>query len=213
MMMGRWRTGLSMLEILVALAILMIGLYPLVETFRGGFAATKMSKEHGQALLLADSVMEEVRARITYSLGRYYGLAETGTVVRQRASAGAWKNVFTPLAEERRRVVSQNPSEISTYFKSLFATAPVGTGAAGPVVAALDPIAVRELAAFTTQVQVRFDIDGAAIDSDGDGRSESDMCEVAVTVSWREGEKAEEKSLRLETLFTREDFDRALEGQ
>lgn len=208
-MMRSRRTGLSLLEILLALVILMIGLYPLVETFRGGFAAVAMSREHGQALLLADSVMEEVRARITYSLGRYYGLADSGAVVRQRASAGAWKSVFTPLAEERRRVVSQNRSEVSTYFRSLFDT---GAGPQ-PVQAALDPIAARELAAFTTQVQVRFDVDGAAIDSDGDGRAETDMCEVAVTISWREGDKAEEKSLCLESLFTREEFDRALEGQ
>lgn len=208
-MMVRRATALSLLEILLAMVILLIGLYPLVETFRGGFAATRMSKEHAQALLLADSIMEEVRARITYGLGRYHGLGDSGTVVRQRASAGAWKSVFTPLAEERRRVVSQDPSGISTYFKNLFDT---GEGA-GPVRAALDPIAARELAAFTTQVQVNFDVEGAAIDSDGDGRAESDMCEVAVTISWREDGRADEKSLRLGSLFTREDFDRALEGQ
>lgn len=203
------RAGLSLLEILIALVILMIGLYPLVETFRGGFAAVNLTKEHGQALLLADSVMEEIRARITYGLGRYYGLGDSGTVVKDRASRGAWKSVFQPLAEERRRVVSRNPSEISTYFKAVFDT---GAGPA-PVSEALDPIAARELAGFTTQVSVRFDVDGAAIDSDGDGRPETDMCEVEVTVSWRENERADERSIKVASLFTREDFDRALEGQ
>lgn len=182
----------------------MIGLYPLIETFRGGFAAVGASKEHGQALLLADSVMEEVRARVTYGAGRYYGLADSGTVIKERAARGAWKSVFQPLAEERRKVVSQNPAEISTYFKSVFG---------GPVQAALDPIAARELAAFATQVSVRFDVDGAPIDSDGDGRAETDMCEVEVAVFWTDAARHEERSLKVASLFTREDFDRALEGQ
>jgi prepilin-type N-terminal cleavage/methylation domain-containing protein len=200
--------GLSLLEILVAMAILLIGLYPLVQTFRTGFAATRMSKEHGQAMLLADSVMEEIRARIAFGLGRYYGLAESGSTVRQRAAAGEWKNVFTPLAEPRRKIVSANRSDISTYFSHLYDT---GSGE-GPVDATLDRIAARELAAFECEVKVRFEVDGAPIDSDGDGRAETDMCEVDVTVHWRENATGEEKSARLTSLFTREDFDRALEG-
>lgn len=190
---------MSLLEILVALAILIIGLYPLIETFRGGFAAVSMTKEHGQALLLADAVMEEVRARITFSLGRYYGLADSGTVVKERASRGAWKTAFSALAEERRKVVSANASEISTYFKEIQSS--------------LDPIATRELGHFATQVSVRFDVDGAPLDSDGDGRAETDMCEVEVAISWHDGAENRERSIKVASLFTREDFDRALEGQ
>lgn len=158
-----------------------------------------MTKEHGQALLLADSVMEEARARITFSLGRYYGLSDSGTVVKERAGRGAWKSVFTPLAEERRKVVSASPSEISTYFKESQGM--------------FDPIAQRELAAFATQVSVRFDVEGAPIDSDGDGRAETDMCEVEVAVFWRDQAENRERSIKVASLFTREDFDRALEGQ
>lgn len=186
----------------------MIGLYPIVETFRSGFKSTHLTKEHAQATMLADSVLEEVRARVTAGLGRYYTLADSGATVRQRAAAGAWKRVFEPLAEERRKVVSADQSEISTYFRALF---DAGSGP-GPVVAAVDRIAVKELAAFTTEVEVRFDVEGAPIDSDGDGRAETDMCEVSVIVRWSEPGMPDEKSVRLSSLFSREEFDRALEG-
>lgn len=195
--------GISLLEILIALTILLIGLYPIVETFRSGFRATHLTKEHAQATMLADSVLEEVRARVTAGLGRYYTLADSGEVVRQRAGAGAWKRVFEPLAEERRKVVSANASEVSTYFRALFD--------GGPVTAAVDRIAVKELAAFSIEVQVRFDVEGAPIDSDGDGRAETDMCEVTVTVIWTDPGQPGEKTVRLGSLFTREEFDRALE--
>ena len=203
------RSGLSLLEALVALVILLIGLVPLVQTFQGGFRATQMGREHTQALYLADSVLEDVRARVATTLGRYYGIADDARTVRDRATAGVWKSVFAGLAEDRKKVVSTDRSQVSTFFSSMVDWK---GGSPGPIGPESDPITFAQYRGFTTEVKVAFDVEGAPIDSDGDSKSETDMCEVAVTVRWTES-KGEEKSLVVSSLFTLEDFNRALGSQ
>jgi hypothetical protein len=192
---------------LVGLVVLLIGLVPLVQTFQGGFQATQMGREHTQALYLADSVLEEVRARVATSLSRYYRISDDARTIRDRASAGAWKAVFAGLSEGKKKVVGSDRSQISTYFASMVD----GGGAPGPIGPDSDPITFAQYRNFTTEVKVGFDVEGAPIDSDGDSKGETDMCELVVTVRWIE-RKGEERSLVLSSIFTLEDFNRALGG-
>lgn len=201
--------ALSLVEALMGAVILFIGLVPLVHTFRTGMKATQVSKEHTQAMFLADSVMEDVRARVQSSLGRYYRIADDAATVRQRADSGAWKSVFLPLAETRRKVVSQDPTAISTYFAQMV---DARGGGAGPITREADPVAFSQLACFSTEVLVGFDVEGAGIDSDADARSETDMCEVRVKVFWGDPSSGREASYELASLFSLEDYDRALGG-
>ena len=206
---GSLRRGLSLLEILVALTILLIGLVPLVDAFKTGFRGAALTGEHAQAMLIAESVMEEARARVTYSLTRYYGLADTGSEVLKRARRGDWKNDFlrleTPGPEP---IVSTDRSKISTYFRTVFND---GTGE-GPISGAIDPIAVRQLEKFRVAVKVSFGQSSEGIDSNGDRRPESDMCEIEVIVTWDEPGRPAPEPVRLKSLFTREEYDRALEA-
>jgi len=200
--------GLSLIEALVALAILLVGLCPLVMTFQGGFHATLLGREHTQALFLADSILEEVRARVATNLGRFYSLSDDAKTIRERAVSGAWKAVFNTMAEGRKKVVGVDRSEISTYFASMFQPK---DGVLGPIVPDVDRVAYAQLAGFTTQVDVKFDVEGAPIDSNGDSKPETDMCEVFVTVCWKE-QNGTEQSYSISSLFTLEDFNRALGG-
>jgi len=200
--------GMTLLEALVALAILIVGLFPLVQTFQGGFHATLLGREHSQALFLADSVLEEVRARVATSLGRYYGLADDAKTIRDRTAAGAWKAVFNTMAEGKKKVVGTDRSAVSTYFSSM--VHPKG-GQLGPIGPDIDPIAYAQLAGFTTQVEVNFDVESAPIDSNGDSKAETDMCEVLVTIRWTD-QNGGERSYSVSSLFTLEDFNRAPGG-
>jgi len=203
------RRGLSLLEVLLAVVILLIGLVPIVDAYRTGFRSTSLSREHTQALLLAESAMEEARARVTYSLSRYYSLKDTGKEIIPLARAGRWKDDFLALQTAGPgRVVSANAPEVSPYFAKLFNAG----GGEAPLTPALDANAARLLERFRVSVRVEFEPDGKPIDSDNDGRGETDMCQVVVQVDWDE-EGRPHPPVVLKSLFTREDYDRALEAR
>lgn len=203
------RPGLSLLEILVALTILLVGLVPLVDAFNTGFRGAALTGEHAQAMLLAESAMEEARARVTYSLTRYYSLAETGAEILPRARRGDWQADFLRLQTRGSEpVVSSDPSRICTYFRALFND---GAGEA-PITGAIDLVAARALEKYRVEVKVSFGASSQGIDSNGDQRPETDMCEIQVDVTWVEPGKAPSQPVRLKSLFTREEYDRALEA-
>ena len=181
------RRGISLLEALVALAILVIGLVPLVETFRTGFKSTQMSKEHTQALYLADSVMEHARARILTSLAPFYQLEDSPARIRTRVTGNEWKTALEKLGHARMPVIG------SPYFAGL----------------PPDPTGARALQAFQIQVLVTFGAAGAPIDTDGDRKAETDMCQLAVQVWWAEADGSP-KNYELVSLFGRADYNRAL---
>lgn len=184
------RHALGLLEIVVALAILMIALVPLVESFRTSFRGVKLGRAHLQAMLAADAVLEDVRAQVAARLPGYYKLSDSTRDVDQRAAAGAWQTAFIGLAEPRGRMLA------SKYWQGFAALAS-------------DPVAARQYEGFETEVQVAFDAGGAPIDPDGDGTPASDMCQVAVTVFFTDPDLAAPSSYRLAALFGRDDHNRA----
>lgn len=184
------RRALGLLEIVVALAILLIALVPLVESFRTSFRGVKLGRAHLQAMLAADAVLEDVRAQVAGRLPGYYKVADSTRAVDQAATAGAWRNAFSGLAEPRGRMLA------SKYWLGLTA---LGT----------DPVVVRQYESFETEVAVAFDVGGAPIDPDGDGTPASDMCQVAVTVWFTDPDLAAPSSYRLAALFGRDDHNRA----
>jgi hypothetical protein len=170
------RAALSLLEVVVAACIAVIAMVPLLVAMMKGKDADLLSEHTARAMLLADSVLEQARARITSAIRPQPG--SDG-----RVTIDAWRTVFNQLAESRKKVVSPNAAEVSSYFQRI--DDPRG-GAAGPVQEGVDPLTFSQLAGMEVEVQVHFDVNGAQIDSDGDRRAESDMCELVVVVHWNE---------------------------
>lgn len=187
------KRGFSLLEAIIAIVILLIGLVPLVQAFRGGFRAAAMSREQVQAMYVAEAVLEEARGRLLTSLKPFYQLKDDPRAIRDLVASGAWKAPFETLGHAKMKVLA------SPYFDRV-----VG----GPLTPAVDPIAHKALAPFELEVVVSFEPGGAVIDSDGDRKPETDMCHVSAKVSWPED--AGTGSFELSTLFTRSDFNRAL---
>lgn len=190
------------------ITIFMVGVVPLVVAYLGGFHSIELGREHAQAVLIAQAVLDDVQGRVSSGLGRYYGPSDDAARIRAKVDAGAWRAVFAPLAEGRKKVVSADRSEVSTYFQRVLETR---SGEQRPLDAATHPELYRLLERYWIAVSVQHDLDGAPIDSDGRNGPETDMCQVEVTVTWRDSGSGADRSHRLATLFTLEEYNRALD--
>lgn len=207
---ARSRGGLTLLEAVVALVIFLVGLIPLVAAYQASFKSIGLGREHGQALLIAQSVLEEAQARVATSLSRFYGPQHDSATIRTRAAAGAWRAVFAPLAHGRRKVVSTDRSEISTYFQRVIE---IETGEQRPLDRGADADLYAILERYWVTVSVQHEVQGAPIDSDGKNGPETDMCEVEVIVSWAEPGTDIERSSQLSTIYSLEDHNRVLDSR
>lgn len=70
--------GFTLLEVLIAFAILAISLAVLMQTFSHGINATRVAEEHAAAVMLARSVMDEVGRSIPLEEGEHEGDWESG---------------------------------------------------------------------------------------------------------------------------------------
>jgi prepilin-type N-terminal cleavage/methylation domain-containing protein len=188
------RHGLTLLEILAAVSILVIAAVPLIQAMRTGSSSVRLGRDVACAMLLAESVLEVVRARVSL----LEAPAAAGTT-----GLSQWQQRFRDLAEPgKKKVVSANASEVSSFFKSVVAPATgSGPATATPITAASDPVTFQALSGFEVETEVKFEVNGAIIDSDGDHRAEPDMCEFIVTVHWKEP-KLGDRSYRLSALFS-----------
>ena len=69
----RRRRGFTLIEVVVALAILAIGLTVIIELFSGGLRLGRISKEYTQAMNYASLKMEEIATRRTIDEGEDTG--------------------------------------------------------------------------------------------------------------------------------------------
>lgn len=78
-MTARGRDGFTLIEILIAFAILAITLVTLFRVFGGGLATTARLEQNAAALLLARSTLERVGTDIPLVAGEQSGTAADGT--------------------------------------------------------------------------------------------------------------------------------------
>jgi general secretion pathway protein I len=78
--------GFTLIEILIAFAILAVALAGLLRVFSGGLQATTRAERYGEAVLLARSVLERVGTEIAIQPGEQSGRGEDGAAwsVRMR---------------------------------------------------------------------------------------------------------------------------------
>jgi general secretion pathway protein I len=78
--------GFTLIEILIAFAILAVALAGLLRAFSGGLQATTRAERYGEAVLLARSVLERVGSEIAIQPGEQSGRGEDGAAwsVRMR---------------------------------------------------------------------------------------------------------------------------------
>jgi general secretion pathway protein I len=96
--------GFTLLEILVAMAILAISLTLVIEICAGGLRAAWLSKEYTKAIFLARGKMEEFSLKDTFSPGIDSGELEGGYT---------WKAEVKPYPIYSEQEVNENKLELS----------------------------------------------------------------------------------------------------
>lgn len=170
--------GFTVLELLVALAVLTIGLV----TIFGTLAATKDQVLRTDVLitgrLLAQCILDGAQHRFHVGDARFFRLDTPPDEVFQRALEGAWRQPFLALRQARTGVMTPS-GQGNPYFDATGPRLPSG------------PEAVAEMRfweEFSYEVRVDFDVvltagSGAVpLDSDGDGKHEIDMARLEVEV-------------------------------
>jgi general secretion pathway protein I len=73
-----YAAGFTLLEVLIAFAILAVALAALMQAFSHGINATRVAEERATAVMLARSVMDEVGRSIPLQEGQHTGDRESG---------------------------------------------------------------------------------------------------------------------------------------
>lgn len=83
--------GFTLIEILVAFAILAVALTALFQVFSGGLGAIGTAERHSMAMMLARSILDDVGAEIPLAIGEQRGELDGGFswLVRIERSAAA----------------------------------------------------------------------------------------------------------------------------
>lgn len=104
--------GFSLLEIMVAFAILALALGVLLQIFSGAMKATALSGDYSRAVAVAEARLQAVGADIPLAEGTYSGEPEQGIdwiVHIQPFEPPLWAGDFPPLQPYRIRVVATWP--------------------------------------------------------------------------------------------------------
>lgn len=172
-----------MLEIVVVVMILAIAAVPFLQSFQSFSRSMHRSARHAAAIFVAQSVMEQLRHRVSVS-------GDLDAAAMREAGA-----VVVSTGEGEGGAVSQ-------YFASFQNLQ--GTELHG-ITFEDAPDLYRQLEHFRCDIQVQPATD-IPVDSDGDGNAEADMLEVGVTVRWM-APAGGERSTTLWTMFTTVDGD------
>jgi general secretion pathway protein I len=92
--------GFTLIEILIAFAILAVALTGLLRAFSGGLQATTRAERYGEAVLLARSLLERVGSEIAIEAGEQSGRRDDGTT---------WSVRMRPLQTTRARSEPDSP--------------------------------------------------------------------------------------------------------
>lgn len=195
------RRGLTILEVVIAIAVLAAVIVPIADSFstlRTGFVTIG---RHTIALGLARAVLDHIHYRIYDGDGRVGTTLMSDTEKVAAATAGDGQAFFDALAEADRIVTAQDPDRTSTYFLRINDL--TKSGVVG-ITEANDPDLFRQLKDYVCAVDVYFSVPGDVLDSDVNGTPEVDMAEVRVTIGWNE--HGQDRSLELWSVFTRREY-------
>jgi prepilin-type N-terminal cleavage/methylation domain-containing protein len=191
------RRGMSLLEIVIALAILLVAVLTLVDSLSASRDTAARLDVLITGQLLAESILDTARHHFQGADSRFHTLGTPPETLIVDAATGKWKLPFLALAQRRTVVTAPGP-----YFDAV----------KGPVLPdpAAEPAAHRWLSRFSYEVRVQFEVAGATgqvpIDADGDGKPEIDVGELAVEVFYTAGPgEASRSAALLKTLLTAPD--------
>lgn len=176
MSVARSRRALSLVEVLIAAAILACGAASVLWTLSSTKEAWLRQDIAMVARLLATSALESAVHRVRTHDARYFKLTTAPDELARRAAAGAWKQPFQALAQPHTAILAaaNNP-----YF-------------AGPDAPALpvpfDPDERRLWERLFYEVRVAFDmpeiksVQPAPLDANMDGVPETDLARIEVEI-------------------------------
>ncbi|MBI4861025.1 MAG: type II secretion system protein [Candidatus Riflebacteria bacterium] len=190
----RW-VGLSLLELLIAVAIVIVALASIFDTLRQNRSTYLRLDALVVGRLLAESIMDQAVHRFQIEDERFFDLSSTPVQIAAAARRGDWKRPFLALARSKTPVLTP-PGRSNPYFDPT----------TGPVLPS-DPGELRFFQGFAYEVTVSFDRSKdeegptTSIDSDGDSRGETDMARIVVEVFYRsaDGPPIERSVCRLST--------------
>ncbi len=205
------RASFSLLEILVASAILTMALVPLSESFHLVIFGFQRTGESTHGAFLAQSVMENIRYRFYNFDSRYCTMNTSDAAQVAAIQQKAYETFFNELAEVGQgRWVTARDGTTSKYFLEFenlqgLAFHPIRPDSA--------PLLYRELADYSAQVIVSFEEVPALAEEDPlwDPRQQVDLANLTVVVSWlnRDGEYRESRYSTVLTRYLYEPHDKS----
>lgn len=197
------RASFSLVEILVASAILAAALIPLSESFHVVIFGFKHTTESTHGAFLAQSVMENIRYRLYNLDSRYCKLNASEAERKAAIERKDYETFFKELAEadhgqciEVREGTGSSTSKYFLHFEKLQGTTLHG------IRPDTSPRLFQELKDYSIEVQVSFD-DVPAIERVGlDPTQQVDLARVTVIVSWLD-RNDEHRESRYSTVLTR----------
>ncbi len=196
--------GFTLVEILIASAILTMALIPIVSSFHTLVVGFKKTTESTHGAFLAQSVMENIRYRLYNFDARYYGLNDTVEARAEALEQLRWKLFFQDLAEtEGGRWVVDNPQGISRYFIEFQHLEGTDLHA---IRQETNPALWKSLKDYSAEVHVFFDGLDEIFDPDGDEKRQTDMAGVRVVIHWIDHEDVH-RSSEFETVLTRYQYE------
>lgn len=174
------KKGLTIVEVVIAMVILVTVMIPLSDTFTSFRTGFEKISRRTVALNLAASVLEHIHQKLYDDDLRLFDLMDSDSV-KNAATDDAAMEVFDQYIELDRPVTSETGTEISSYFVSIHNL--TQSGDAG-ITLENDPDLFKQLQGFRCSVDIYYSAEDDLIDSDVDGSSEADMAEVRVRIHW-----------------------------
>ena len=175
------RSGLTIIEVVVAMVILVTVMIPLSDTFttfRTGFV--KISQKT-LALNLASSVLEHIHQKLYDDDLRLFDLLDSDAEKNAAATEDAAMSMFDQYIELNTSITSEADTSISSYFISIHDLTQSGDFG---ITLENDPDLYKQLREYRCSVNLYYSAEDDIIDSDVDGASEKDMAEVRVRIHW-----------------------------
>lgn len=174
------KKGLTIIEVVIAMVILVTVMIPLSDTFTSFRTGFEKISRRTVALNLAASVLEHIHQRLYSDDLRLFNLLDNDTV-KNESTEDAATEVFDQYTELDRPVTSEAGTEISSYFVSIQDLTQSGDKG---ITLENDPDLFKQLEGFRCSVEIYYSAEDDLIDSDVDGSSEADMAEVRVRIHW-----------------------------
>jgi len=191
------QSGLTIIEVIIAMVILVTVLIPLSDTFSSFRTGFETISRRTVALNLAASVLEHIHQKLYNDDLRLFDLLDSDTEKNASATEDAAMTIFDQYIEQDRSVTSEAGTEVSSYFVSIHDLTQSGdTG----ITMENDPDLYKQLEGFRCSVNLYYSAEDDLIDSDVDGSSEADMAEVRVRIHWSDDER--ERFVELWTVYS-----------